>query len=194
MQFSRAKNPAVIFIRSFFVSSFHSSLIHSLTQHPALINLPSHSLSHIIHRLTYKVNRALRRYTNPSLIIKFGQLHLRFVAQWQIRKYNSPFHPSNHVRLFSQSLTYSYSGSPTINQIVRLHNRSTNQPIITPVILYTQPLFDLVSKLTVSQHAFADDSQLTLQGHTLDAIRQSIETLPNALRMSSLGWPQTNFN
>ena len=45
-------------------------------------------------------------------------------------------------------------------------------------ILYTQPLFDLVSKHAVSHHAFADDNQL-YKISTLDAIHQSIETLQN---------------
>ena len=45
-------------------------------------------------------------------------------------------------------------------------------------ILYTQPLFNLVSKHAVSHHAFADDNQL-YKISTLDAIHQSIETLEN---------------
>ena len=45
-------------------------------------------------------------------------------------------------------------------------------------ILYTQPLFNLVSKHAVSHHAFADDNQL-YKISTLDAIYQSIETLQN---------------
>ena len=45
-------------------------------------------------------------------------------------------------------------------------------------ILYTQPLFDLISKHTVSHHAFTDDNQL-YKISTLDAIHQSIETLQN---------------
>ena len=45
-------------------------------------------------------------------------------------------------------------------------------------ILYTQPLFNLVSKHAVSHHAFADDNQL-YKISTLDAIHQSIETLQN---------------
>ena len=52
--------------------------------------------------------------------------------------------------------------------------------VLDPVlfILYTQPLFNLVSKHTVSHHAFADDNQL-YKISTLDAIHQSIETLQN---------------
>ena len=52
--------------------------------------------------------------------------------------------------------------------------------VLGPVlfILYTQPLFNLVSKHAVSHHAFADDNQL-YKISTLDAIHQSIETLQN---------------
>ena len=45
-------------------------------------------------------------------------------------------------------------------------------------ILYTQPLFDLVSKHVVSHHTFADDNQL-YKISTLDTIHQSIKTLQN---------------
>ena len=45
-------------------------------------------------------------------------------------------------------------------------------------ILYTQPLFNLVSKHAVNHHAFADDSQL-YKISTLDAIHQSTEALRN---------------
>ena len=45
-------------------------------------------------------------------------------------------------------------------------------------ILYTQPLFKLVSKHSVNHYAFADDNQL-YKISTLDAIHQSIETLQN---------------
>ena len=43
-------------------------------------------------------------------------------------------------------------------------------------VLYTQPLFNLVSKHAVNHHGFADDNQL-YEISTLDAIHQSIETL-----------------
>ena len=45
-------------------------------------------------------------------------------------------------------------------------------------ILYTQPLFNLISKHAVSHHAFADDNQL-YKISTLDTIHQSTETLRN---------------
>ena len=49
--------------------------------------------------------------------------------------------------------------------------------VLDPVlfILYTQPLFNLVSKHAVSQHAFTDDNQF-YKISTLDAIHQSVET------------------
>ena len=52
--------------------------------------------------------------------------------------------------------------------------------VLGPVlfILYTQPLFSLVSKHAVNHHAFSDDNQL-YKISTLDAIHQSIETLQN---------------
>ena len=45
-------------------------------------------------------------------------------------------------------------------------------------ILYTQPLFNLISKHAVNHHAFADDNQL-YKISKLDTIHQSIETLRN---------------
>ena len=45
-------------------------------------------------------------------------------------------------------------------------------------ILYTQPLFNLVSKHAVNNHIFTDDNQL-YKINTLDTIHQSIETLQN---------------
>jgi len=52
--------------------------------------------------------------------------------------------------------------------------------VLGPVllILYTQPLFNLVNKHAVNHHAFADDNQL-YKISTLDAIHQLTETLQN---------------
>ena len=52
--------------------------------------------------------------------------------------------------------------------------------VLGPVlfVLYTQLLFNLVSKHAVNHHAFADDNQL-YKINTLDTIHQSIETLRN---------------
>ena len=72
----------------------------------------------------------------------------------------------------------------TINSLqsehTTLHYGVTQGSVLGPVlfILYTQPLFNLVSKHAVSHHAFADDNQL-YKISTLDAIHQSIETLQN---------------
>ena len=57
-------------------------------------------------------------------------------------------------------------------------------------ILYTQPLFNLVSKHAVSHHAFAGDNQL-YKISTLDAVRQSIETLQNCTTYVK-SWMTTN--
>ena len=70
----------------------------------------------------------------------------------------------------------------TINSLqsehTTLHYGVPQGSVLGPVlfILYTQPLFNLVSKHAVSHHAFADDNQL-YKISTLDAIHQSIETL-----------------
>ena len=72
----------------------------------------------------------------------------------------------------------------TINSLqsehTRLHYGVPQGSVLGPVlfILYTQPLFNLVSKHAVSHHAFADGNQL-YKISTLDAIHQSIETLQN---------------
>ena len=72
----------------------------------------------------------------------------------------------------------------TINSLqsehTTLHYGVPQGSVLGPVlfILYTQPLFNLVSKHAVSHHAFADDNQL-YKISTLDEIHQSIETLQN---------------
>ena len=70
----------------------------------------------------------------------------------------------------------------TINSLqsehTTLHYGVPQGSVLGPVlfILYTQHLFNLVSKHAVNHHAFADDNQL-YKISTLDAIHQSIETL-----------------
>ena len=77
---------------SFVPSIAHRFIPYSAT---ALINLPSLSLNHIIHRLAYKVSQTLSQYTNQSVITDFGQLYLELACsvypKSSNQKYNSPF-------------------------------------------------------------------------------------------------------
>ena len=99
-----------ILIRSFFVRSFHSSLIHFLFGN-CINKLPSHSLNHIIHRLAYKVSQTLSQYTNQSVITDFGQLHIELAGsvypKSSNQKYNSPFIHQVTLSLV-QSVTHSF--------------------------------------------------------------------------------------
>ena len=66
------------------------------------------------------------------------------------------------------------------SQYTTLHYGVLQGSELGPVlfVLYTQPLFNLVSKHAVNHHAFSDDNHL-YKINTLDAIHQSIETLQN---------------
>ena len=92
---------------SFVPSIAHWFISYSAT---ALTNLPSLSLNHIIHRLAYRVSQTLSQYTSQSVIIDFGQLHLKFARSLYPKsanqKYNSPFIHQVTLSLF-QSLTHS---------------------------------------------------------------------------------------
>ena len=90
------------------------------------------------------------------------------------------------VLVFVLSIIYlcNRTHAVTINSLqseqTTLHYGVPQSSILGPelFILYTQLLFNLVSKHAVNHHAFADDNQL-YKISTLDAIHQSIETLQN---------------
>ncbi len=91
---------------SFVPSIAHWFIPYSAT---ALINLPSLSLNHIIHRLAYKVSQTLSQYTDQSVITDFGQLYLELARsvypKSSNQKYNSPFiHQVTFACAVSQSL------------------------------------------------------------------------------------------
>ena len=100
----------IILIHSFFVPSFHSSLIHFKFGN-CINKLPSLSLNHIIHRLAYKVSQALSQYTNQSVITDSGQLYLELARsvypKSSNQKYNSPFIHQVTLSLV-QSVTHSF--------------------------------------------------------------------------------------
>ena len=91
---------------SFVPSIAHRFIPYSAT---ALINLPSLSLNHIIHRLAYKVSQTLSQYTDQSVITDFGQLYLELARSVYPKssKVQQSIHPSSHFRLCSQSVTHS---------------------------------------------------------------------------------------
>ena len=112
------------YIQKIEYSSVHFSFLRSIAHWfisysaTAFINLPSHSLNHIVHRLTYTVSQTLSQYTNQSVISDFGQLHLKFARSVYPKsanqKYNSPFIHQVTLSLV-QSVTYSFGAhSPDV--------------------------------------------------------------------------------
>ena len=112
----------IILIRSFFVRSFHSSLIHFKFGN-CINKLPSLSLNHIIHRLAYKVSQTLSQYTNQSVIIDFGQLNLKFARSVYPKSANQKsIHPSSHT--FACSVSHSLIRHPLTWCIKRANYQS----------------------------------------------------------------------
>ena len=104
-------------IQKIWYSSVHFPFVPSIAHWfisylaTALINLPSLLLNHIIHRLAYKISQTLSLYTSQSVIIDFGQLHLKFARSLYPKsanqKYNSPFIHQVTLSLV-QSVTHSF--------------------------------------------------------------------------------------
>ena len=145
---------------------------------------PSHStetaLLRIINDLTAMDNNKICILTLSDLSAAFDTIDHQIL----LTRPQHSFGISGPALSWFSSYLCNRTHAITINSLqsehTTLHYGIPQGSVLGPVlfILYTEPLFNLISKHTVNHHAFTDDNQL-YKISTLDTIHQSIETLQN---------------